>query len=114
MSVNIKFDLNNPVQTNFLGNNAVYHGFAGDVTSDKKLYSQIEGKYDIVLANIVADVIIALSKTVPLFMKESSTFICSGIINERCDEVREALEKAGLIIKEVRQRGEWSAIVCRV
>jgi len=92
----------------------VYHGFAGDVTSDKKLYSQIEGKYDIVLANIVADVIIALSKTVPLFMKESSTFICSGIINERCEEVREALENAGLVIKEVRQRGEWSAIVCRV
>jgi len=92
----------------------IYHGFAGDVTSDKKLYSQIEGKYDIVLANIVADVIIALSKTVPLFMKEDSTFICSGIINERCDEVREALENAGLVIKEVRQRGEWSAIVCRV
>ena len=90
----------------------IYHGFAGDVTSDKKLYSQIEGKYDIVLANIVADVIIALSKTVPLFMHENSAFICSGIINERSDEVRGALENAGLIIEEVRQRGEWTAIVC--
>ncbi len=92
----------------------IYHGFAGDVTSDKKLHAEIsKQKYDIVLANIVADVIISLAPFVRGFLKENGTFICSGIIIERKDEVREALEKAGLEIKEVRTMGEWAAITAK-
>ena len=40
MSVNIKIDLNNPVQANFLGNNAVYHGYAGMPDNDGRVYSE--------------------------------------------------------------------------
>ena len=40
MGVNIKIDLNNPVQTNFLGNNAVYHGYAGMPDKDGRVYSE--------------------------------------------------------------------------
>lgn len=92
----------------------VYHGFAGDVTNDKKLHQELsKQKYQVVLANIVADVIISLAPFVKGFLKENGTFICSGIIIERKDEVREALEKAGLEIIEVRVMGEWAAIVAK-
>ena len=91
----------------------IYHGFAGDITTDTELCSKLsENKSDIVLANIVADVIIALSGYVKDFMKPDGTFICSGIIIERKDEVLEALEEAGLKIKDVRTMGEWAAVVC--
>ena len=54
----------------------IYHGYAGDITTDKALYAELtKRKYDIVLANIVADVIISLSSFVKDFMKDTSVFI---------------------------------------
>lgn len=92
----------------------IYHGYDGDITSDKALYDKLSSqKYDIVLANIVADVIISLSEFVKDFMKASSVFICSGIIIDRKDEVAAALSNAGLEICELREMGEWAAAVCR-
>lgn len=88
-------------------------GYAGDITSDTKLREKIGTNYEIVVANIVSDVIIALAPFVRSFMKEGGTFICSGIINERANEVENALKEAGLEVKEVRQRNEWSAIICK-
>ncbi len=91
----------------------IYHGFDGDITSDTALREKLaENKYEVVLANIVADVIIALSVFVKDFMKENGVFICSGIIIERKDEVVAALENAGLRVKKVRTMGEWAAAVC--
>ncbi|MBE7024053.1 MAG: 50S ribosomal protein L11 methyltransferase [Ruminococcaceae bacterium] len=91
----------------------IYHGFDGDITTDTALREKLaETKYEIVLANIVADVIIALSAFVKDFLKEDGVFICSGIIIERKDEVVKALENAGLKVKEVRTQGEWAAAVC--
>ncbi|MBR5614967.1 MAG: 50S ribosomal protein L11 methyltransferase [Clostridia bacterium] len=88
----------------------IYHGYAGDITTDKQLCQKLsERKYDIVLANIVADVIINLSGFVKNFMKDDGVFICSGIIIERKDEVRKVLEDAGLKIKEERVMNEWAA-----
>ena len=92
----------------------IYHGYAGDITADKALYAELKKrKYDIVLANIVADVIISLSSFVKDFMKDTSVFICSGIIIDRKDEVIDALKDAGLYVSEVREMGEWAAAVCR-
>lgn len=86
-----------------------YHGYAGDITADTELCKALaENKYNIVLANIVADVIINLSGYVKDFMDESSVFICSGIIIERKDEVKAVLEAAGLKIIEERAMGEWA------
>lgn len=88
-------------------------GIAGDITEDLTLRRKIsEQKYDVVVANIVADVIIALSDFVCEFMKADAIFICSGIINERCEEVEEKLKRSGLNILNVRRDGEWSAITC--
>ena len=92
----------------------IYHGYAGDITTDKALYAELKKrKYDIVLANIVADVIISLSSFVKDFMKDTSVFICSGIIIDRKDEVIDALKDAGLYVSEVREMDEWAAAVCR-
>ncbi len=88
-------------------------GYAGDITSDIKLREKLGTGYEIVVANIVSDVIIALAPYVRGFMKEDGVFICSGIINERAEEVENALKMAGLDVKEVRQRNEWSAIICK-
>lgn len=64
--------------------------FCGDLTQ------KISGKFDILTANIVADVIIRLSLDVKNFMRKDSVLIVSGIIDERADEVVVALEAAGL------------------
>lgn len=90
-----------------------YHVVAGDILTDSKLRKQYGGgKYDIVLANIVADVIIALSGFVKEFMKKDGTFICSGIIAERTDEVAGVLRGNGLKIENIRTDEDWSVIVC--
>lgn len=89
-----------------------YHAFAGDILTDHALRSRL-GTYDVVIANIVADVIIGLSGFVRQFMKENGTFICSGIILERLDEVTAALERAGLTIVEIRRDQDWAAVTCR-
>lgn len=87
----------------------IYHGFAGDITTDKQLCDKLsENKCEIVLANIVADVIINLSGYVKSFLKDDGIFICSGIIIERKDEVRKQLEKMGLKITAERTMGEWA------
>ena len=89
-----------------------YHAFAADVLTDEKLRNEL-GTYDVVLANIVADVIIALSSFVRQFMKPDGIFICSGIILERLDEVTDALEQAGFTLVEVRKETDWACVTAR-
>lgn len=86
----------------------------GNVLTDKALCKRLsEEKYDIVVANIVADVIIPLSEKVRSFMKKGGYFICSGIIDFRMEEVREALVKNGFEITQIKHDGDWYAFVCR-
>ena len=82
----------------------------GDVIGDRAMMESLKGHYDVVLANIVADVIIPLSRVVPEFLQEDSIFICSGILNTRLAEVLDALEKNGLQILSTEQQEDW----CRV
>jgi len=84
---------------------------AGDVLSDRTLAAELEKEqYDLVLANIVADVIIPLSAQAPALMKDDGVFICSGIIDSRAHEVEAALVKNGLaIIKRTEQNG-WVSL----
>ena len=83
----------------------------GDVLSDAKLADKIaEKKYNLVLANIVADVIIPLSAQVPALLAEGGTFLCSGIIDTRADEVIAAIERNGLTIIKRRDKSGWVAL----
>lgn len=86
--------------------------YAGDIIKDASLRALLGGGYQLVLANIVADVIISLSPLARAFMAEGGVFICSGIIDERTEEVRAALTRAGLKILAHTHEDEWHCYVC--
>jgi len=86
--------------------------YEGNLAADDGFLRQIHekyGKFDIVAANIIADVIISLAYVVPRLIKKGGTFIPSGIIRERAGEVRESLTASGFTITEERSEGEWIA-----
>ena len=70
--------------------------------------------YDIVVANILADVIIMLQKEIPVHLKKGGIFITSGIINTKEQAVKEALAcNEALEIVETTYQGEWVSITAR-
>ena len=71
------------------------------------LRQELGGPYDVVVANIVADVIIPLAAHAPAFLAPGGTFICSGIIDGREDEVRAAIERAGFTVTAHDSLEEW-------
>ena len=85
----------------------------GDILSDEALRAQIGGGYDVVLANIVADVIIGLGPMVRSLLSENGVFLCSGIIDTRAEEVTGKLRQAGLEILDTRSSEGWYAYTCR-
>ena len=70
-------------------------------------------KYDLVLVNIVADVIIALAPVLPKFLEPSSTLICSGILDTRLADVTKALTAAGLLIENTYAKEDWRCITAK-
>ncbi len=102
--------------------NAAYNGFGapeftaltGNVTEDAALMARLQEKrYDIVLVNIVADVIIALSPVLPRLLDGPSTLICSGILDVRLPEVLDALGKAGLTVTEIHEKEDWRCVAAK-
>ena len=85
----------------------------GNVLTDAALRQEMGAGYDIVVANIVADVIMGLSPHVRPFLKPGGLFLCSGIIDDRADEVREKLIEAGWTIEETRSSEGWFSYLCR-
>ena len=99
--------------------NAAYNGYAapeftaltGNVTEDKELMKRLaKGRYDLVLVNIVADVIIGLAPILPAFLNEESVLICSGILDVRYEEVVAALQRAGLTVTATRAKEDWRCV----
>jgi ribosomal protein L11 methyltransferase len=76
------------------------------------LVDKVDGKYDIVVANIVADAIIALSASVKEFMTDDAVYITSGIIDTRADDVKKAIGDSFDIVEETTIRG-WYCFVLR-
>ena len=85
----------------------------GDVVTDQALRQELGGPYDVVVANIVADVIKALASTVRPLVKEGGIFLCSGIIDDRAEEVARHLREAGWDILRTRQSEGWFSYLCR-
>ena len=85
---------------------------AGDILTDAGLQSELGGGYDIVVANIVADVILALAPAAGRLLKPGGRFIASGIIDEREAEVRGALERHGFTVLEASRSEGWRCFVC--
>ncbi|MBQ1537843.1 MAG: 50S ribosomal protein L11 methyltransferase [Ruminococcus sp.] len=83
--------------------------FCGDITSSARLRDEIGGGFDLVCANIVADVLVAMTPYFAGFMKDNGTLIVSGIIDERREEVIEGIKAAGFELKEQRSSNDWNA-----
>lgn len=91
-----------------------YEAFCGNIIDDKELREKIGIGYDVITANIVADVIIKMSPYFRGFLKEKGIVIISGIITERLDEVKEALDKENIMVEKIAEEEDWNAILCRV
>ena len=85
----------------------------GDVVTDRALRRELGGPYDVVVANIVADVIKALASTVRPLVREGGIFLCSGIIDDRAEEVAQCLRDNGWTIAETRSSEGWFSYLCR-
>lgn len=93
------------VGLNNLNNIEILHG---------NLMEVVEGRANIVVANIIADIIILLAEDVKNFIEKEGYFISSGIIKDRKDDVIEKLEQCGFQIVEVNTDGEWVCIVSKL
>ena len=88
--------------------------YVGNLITDRKLQDKVGTEcYEVVVANILADVIIPMAPVIPDRLKKGGYFITSGIIDFKENEVKEAIEKAGLEIVEINHQGEWVNITAR-
>ena len=86
-----------------------YTTYFGNILSDEKLADRIDGKYDVITANIVADVLIAMKDHFLRYIRKGGTLIVSGIIEERMEEVLSAIEQTGFTRKGVNVKDGWAA-----
>lgn len=87
-----------------------YIAYCGNILSDNALADKIDKKYDIITANIVADVLIAMGSLFDRYLKENGILIISGIIEERMDEVINAVENCGFTKLEQNIKEGWAAV----
>ncbi len=88
--------------------------YKGNLIDDVELQGKVgTEEYEIVVANILADVIIPMAPVIPDRLKKGGYFITSGIIDFRENDVKEAIEKAGLEVVEINHQGEWVNITAR-
>ena len=92
-------------QINNCGDNVKF--IEGDLTKG------IDFKADIVVANLMAEMVVMLTKAVKNHMKSGAVYISSGILNEKKDMVIEALNEEGLEVIKIMDKGDWSAIAAR-
>lgn len=98
----------------FSGKSGLIEVADGNVIGDATLREAVGlAKFDIVVANILADVIIPLSGVVREFMKPGALFISSGIINMKQEAVEAALKENGFEIVEIVTQGDWVSIVAK-
>ncbi len=77
------------------------------------LVDEAQGKYDVIVANIIADVIIAVCGDVKQFVADDGVFISSGIICDRKEDVKKAFAEQGYTVVEEIEEGEWVSFVCK-
>lgn len=88
--------------------------YLGNLIDDEQLQQKVgTEEYDIVVANILADVIIPMAPVIPDRLKRGGYFITSGIIDFKENDVKEAIERAGLTVVEINHQGEWVNITAR-
>ena len=91
-----------------------YEVMIGNIIDDKEVQDKVGyGKYDIVAANILADVLVELTPVIVNQLKDGGIYITSGIIDDKEETVVEAVKAAGLEVLEVTCQGEWVSVTAR-
>lgn len=91
-----------------------YEVMIGNIIDDKAVQDKVGyEKYDIVAANILADVLVPLTPVIIHQMKKGGIYITSGIIEDKEDVVVKAVKEAGLEVLEVNHQGEWVSVTAR-
>ena len=91
-----------------------YEVMIGNIIDDKEVQDKVGyEKYDIVVANILADVLVPLTPVIIHQLKKGGIYITSGIIEDKEDVGVEAVKKAGLEVLEVNHQGEWVSVTAR-
>lgn len=90
------------------------NGVANTVQIRKgNLLDVVDGRANVIVANIIAEVIVKLAEVVPKFLLEDGVFIASGIILDKINDVKAALDKNGLEVIDEMKMGEWACLVSR-
>ena len=94
---------------------AAYTIVTGNAITGEHIQTRMfkQPKFDIITANIVADAVIALTETASRVIRQNGVFISSGIIGERLDEVRQAIESHGFDIIETIVKDDWYCLAAR-
>ena len=87
----------------------VYRTYCGNIIEDEALKAEIGSGYDMLCANIVADVLIGMSGSFAGFLKKGGRLIVSGIIDMRKDEVLDVIKAQGFELIEIREKEDWVA-----
>jgi ribosomal protein L11 methyltransferase len=92
--------------------NTPFDTACGNVLTDKTFNKSLtDRKYSVIFANIVADVLIAMSPLIYKYLEKNGIIIMSGIISERADEVINAMTAKGYVLKEKAEENDWAALV---
>ncbi len=103
-----------PIAVSSAKHNAEHNGVAEKITATlSDLTGGAEYHADMVLANITAEILLRLAPFIPNCLNEGGTLILSGIINERVEAVKQGFSAVGLHVVQVRNKGEWNALVLK-
>ena len=93
---------------------AKFEMMIGNIITEKEVQDKVGYEcYDIVVANILAEVLVPLTPVIVNQMKKGGIYITSGIIDDKEEVVVEAVKKAGLEVLEVTYQGEWVSVTAR-
>lgn len=103
-----------PLAVKIAAENAALNGYGAPEFKayEGSLTDRAEGEYDVVIANIVADIICELTESVGLYIKDGGSFITSGIIDFKADKVKNAIGKTDIHITEEKAEKDWRAFKC--
>ena len=91
-----------------------YEVMIGNIIDDKEVQDKVGYEcYDIVAANILADVLVELTPVIVHQLKKGGIYITSGIIDDKEETVVEAVKEAGLEVLDVTYQGEWVCVTAR-
>lgn len=107
----VKVAMENAVKNSI--DTSVYTAYCGNIITDSELAARLGDGYDIITANIVADILIGMKDHFYKFLKPEGILIISGIIDERKEEVTDAVTGAGFEIIGSREESDWAAVMLR-